>query len=241
MKNLHHHGLWLLLCGVLTACAGTAPVVSEGEAGCEAPGELVPFEQACAEEQSVVALCSEEGCAVFRCREVAGYLMAGQVVRTRGGGLVLPQGQGSAMRFWGSAQPLPGSSRSVFIIPWGPRPPPELLPSQKQMLEELKALRSKPYEMHHLFPKEFKEWFREKGIDIDQYTMPLEVEEHRRIHRGKDGGPWNEAWRKYIENNPNALKPEIEKYAGQLIYEFRLYGLVVPFRPRVPPPPVGGS
>ncbi len=232
--------MWLLLCGVLTACAATAPAVSEGELGCEAPGEFALFEDACAEEQSVVALCSEEGCGVFRCRDVAGYLMAGQVVRTKGGGLFLPNGQGSAMRFWGSAQALPGNARPVFIIPWGPRPPPELLPSQKQMLEELKAQQGKPYEMHHIFPKEFRVWFERKGIDIDQHTMSLEVEEHRRIHKGERGGPWNEAWRRYIEKNQGASKPEIEKQAGRLIYEFGLYGIVVPFRPRVPPPPVGG-
>jgi hypothetical protein len=81
----------------------------------------------------------------------------------------------------------------VFIIPW--KPQPELRPSQKQMLEEQAAERNKPHEKHHIFPRAFRAWFTEMGIDIDQYVIPLEVEKHRSIHRGADGGPWNAAWR----------------------------------------------
>jgi uncharacterized lipoprotein (TIGR02269 family) len=226
--------LWLLACSVLTACATTQPFVSEGE-GCEASAQAVSFEEACEGEGSLLAVCGTEACAVYRCREVAAELMAGQVVPTRGGGLARPPGE--AMRYWGSAQGLPKNARPVFIIPWGQGARPELLPSQKQLLAELKEQRTKVYEMHHIFPREFKEWFKEKGIDIDLYTMPLEVEEHRRIHRGANGGEWNAAWRRYQEKNLGASKIEIMKYAGQLIYEFRLYGLIVPYRPRVLPPP----
>jgi hypothetical protein len=57
----------------------------------------------------------------------------------------------------------------------------------------------------------------------------LEVEEHRRIHRGAKGGPWNEAWRLFKKARPNATKLEIELHAGKLIYEFNLYGVVVPY------------
>ena len=55
------------------------------------------------------------------------------------------------------------------------------------------------------------------------------MEEHRRIHRGANGGPWNEAWRRYQKAHLGATKLEIELHAGQLIYEFKLYGVVVPY------------
>ncbi|HEX8704077.1 MAG TPA: DUF2380 domain-containing protein [Myxococcaceae bacterium] len=52
----------------------------------------------------------------------------------------------------------------------------------------------------------------------------------RRIHRGANGGPWNEAWRRFQKANRDATKLEIELHAGKLIYEFNLYGVVVPYR-----------
>jgi uncharacterized lipoprotein (TIGR02269 family) len=234
---------WLLVCGVLTACATGPHVVSEGE-GCEASARALPFAEACEEDEILLAVCGAEACAVYRCREVAQELLSGQVVLTRGGGLTRPPNpnQNPAQRYWGSAQGLPKNAQPVFIIPWGPKPKQELLPSQEQQLEELKAQRTKVYEMHHIFPREFQLWFASKGIEIDLFTLPLEVEEHRRIHRGAQGGPWNAAWRDYIKNNRGALKADIFKHAGQLIYEFGLFGSVVPYRPRaLQPPPIGGS
>jgi uncharacterized lipoprotein (TIGR02269 family) len=91
---------------------------------------------------------------------------------------------------------------------------------------------SKPYERHHIYPQaeDLKGWFVEKGIDIHQWTLALEVEDHRRIHRGPKGGPWNEAWRRFRRANRGATKQEIELHAGRLIYEFNLYGVVIPYR-----------
>jgi hypothetical protein len=106
----------------------------------------------------------------------------------------------------------------VFIIPW--KHTPELLPSQKQMLEEQAAERSQPHERHHIFPQAFRQWFTDRGIDIEEYVIPLLVEKHRSIHRGVRGGAWNAAWRKFIEarQNQRVPKEEIYRYAGQLIY-----------------------
>jgi hypothetical protein len=44
------------------------------------------------------------------------------------------------------------------------------------------------------------------------------------------GGAPNEAWRRFKAANDGATKLEIELHAGQLIYEFNLYGVVVPYR-----------
>jgi uncharacterized lipoprotein (TIGR02269 family) len=137
---------------------------------------------------------------------------------------------------------LPENSTPVFVIPWGPKPP--LLPSQKKMLEEWEAEWRRPHERHHIFPQEplLKEWFTSKGIDIHQYTILLLVDAHRRIHHPPPkGGAWNEAWRKYKRAHEDASKQEIERYAGQLLYEFELLGPVVPYYRRwTQPPPIGG-
>ena len=118
----------------------------------------------------------------------------------------------------------------MLIIPWNPSSQPRLPPGKKVMvLGGQEQPRGKPYEKHHIYPQELKWWFDQKGINIHQWTLALEVEEHRRIHRGAKGGPWNAAWRRYKDANRNATKLEIELHAGKLIYEFNLYGVVVPY------------
>ncbi|KFE71341.1 putative lipoprotein [Hyalangium minutum] len=105
-----------------------------------------------------------------------------------------------------------------------------MLPSQKALLEEAAKERSKPHEKHHIFPQAFREWFGKQGIAVDAYVIPLKVEKHRSIHRGERGGPWNEAWRQFINARlQGAPKEEIYRHAGQLIYEFELFGPVMPY------------
>jgi len=230
--------LWLWVSCALVACATAQPFGSES-AGAGDEGAAVSFQEACEEESSLLALCDGSQCGLYRCREVMESLALGQVVLARGGALVQPSPQAGAQRYWGSAQELPQDTRPVFIIPWRHKPP--LLPSQQQMLEEVAKERAKPHEKHHIFPRMFKLWFNRKGIDIDEYVILLEVEKHRSIHRGANGGPWNAAWDKFI--NERLVRPvskeEIYRYAGQLIYEFQLFGPVIPYWKQPPPlPPV---
>jgi uncharacterized lipoprotein (TIGR02269 family) len=244
---------WLLACCLLVACAAPQHVESTSE-GCEVAAGPAPFEQLCAEDGSLLALCDEGQCGVYRCREVAEVLTPGKVVlarvrpppqlnpstgTTRTELPPLPSPGPGIERYRGSAQGPLRDLQPVFIIPWGPKPQPELLPSQKQLLAGSQAQRSKAYEGHHIYSQEFREWFTRQGIDIDAYILPLEVEEHRRIHHGPRGGPWNAAWRKFIIAHPNAPPEQIHRYAGQLIHEFGLFGVILPYKLwRLQPPPV---
>jgi len=174
-------------------------------------------------------------CAAYRCWEVAEYLHVGQIVRTRGAHrppqpapLPSPQTRREAGTPWSGPRGLP---QPVLLIPWNSTTQPLLPPGQVMLLESHEQQRGKPYERHHIFPQEegLKKWFELKGINIHQWTLALEVEDHRRIHRGANGGPWNEAWRQFQRAHLNATKREIELHAGKLIYEFNLYGVVVPY------------
>ncbi|MFP2902971.1 TIGR02269 family lipoprotein, partial [Corallococcus sp. 4LFB] len=83
------------------------------------------------------------------------------------------------------------------------------------------------FEKHHIFPqaRDLAEWFNRKGIDIHQYTIPIPVHVHRRIHSGgSSGGLWNKAWREFKSANDLAPPQEIFKHAGELIYRFQLLG-----------------
>jgi hypothetical protein len=60
---------------------------------------------------------------------------------------------------------------------------------------------------------------------------------------GKRRGPgmaWNAAWDRFIQaHSKGASKEESHRYAGQLIYEFELFGPVVPLWKLPPPLPPG--
>jgi uncharacterized lipoprotein (TIGR02269 family) len=233
--------MWLALCVWLTSCATAQPSWGGEDVGDE--GQVASFEELCAEEESLLPLCDGQQCGLYRCREVMERLAQGRVVPARTGGMVQLAPGGTAQRYWGSADGLPEPSQPVFIIPWGPKSP--LLPSQQKQLEKWEAERNKPHEKHHIFSQapDLKGWFELKGINIHEYTIPLEVGFHRSIHRPPPpGGAWNEAWRKYRDAHRNATKEEIMRYAGQLIYEFGLFGPVVPYWRRwTQPPPIQGD
>ncbi len=236
--------LWMCLVGLslLAACAMTQPSAGDGaSAGCEATAKAFSFFEACRSQDSLLALCDEHQCGLYRCQEVVEHLSVGQVVLARGvAPRPPPNPQVGSQRYWGSAQGVPRDSRPVFIIPWGPRTQQELLPSQKEALEKAQAERNKPHEQHHIFPRAFRRWFEQKRINIDGYTIPLLVEKHRSIHRGVNGGPWNAAWDKFIQENDDATPEEIFRYAGQLIYEFELFGPVTPYGRRLSQPMPSG-
>lgn len=228
---------WVLLAVGVSACAAT-PLSGSGGAGDEESTQAASFDDLCEEATSMVALCAGEQCALYRCQEVKEHLPMRRVVPARFPVGALPNPQAGAQRNWGSAQQLPETTRPVFIIPWSHKPP--LLPSQEEMLARHAAERRKPHERHHIFPQAFRAWFTAQGIDIDEYLIPLEVEKHRSIHRGANGGPWNAAWDKFIKAHPDETpKEEIHRYAGQLSYEFEFLGLVAPLWRQPPSLPLG--
>jgi uncharacterized lipoprotein (TIGR02269 family) len=227
--------MWWLLSGLLVGCAAAPHALGPEQTGCDE--QPASFEQVCQQEDTLLALCEGGQCAAYRCREVAEYLRVGQVVRTRWPirpplprPPPSPQTRREVGSPWSGPQGVAQQVTPVFIIPWKGAAPP-LPPGKVEVLESQEQPRGKPYEKHHIYPqaKDLKEWFTDKGIDIHQWTLALEVEEHRRIHRGANGGPWNEAWRRFKNAHRNATKLEIELHAGKLIYEFNLYGVVVPY------------
>ena len=232
--------LWGLLLGVLLAgCAASEPALREREA----EGDSA--------DTCLTLLCDEEVCGFYRCEDVAGAMAASEGAEVAPGGVVkaldmqglgvYPPGySGSPMRYWGRPLPLQREQGAVFIIPWRNHHLRKLLPSQKQLIEEANRNLNRPHEKHHIFPQEFKAWFELNGINIHQWTMFIEAELHQDIHRGPSGGPWNAAWRQYIQGKRRrkVAKEEIWKHAWELCVRF---GLMAPLQPyygktQLPPP-----
>ena len=79
-------------------------------------------------------------------------------------------------------------------------------------------------EVHHGFPEQFKNWFAERDINVNNVAFYYDLPEgiHRRsdengIHTNNNplGTNWNNAWQQFIDTNPNATKMDVFK---QLLY-----------------------
>lgn len=212
----------LLFCVLLAACASTSPPQREWE-------DATAHGDSCAEEDRCNAfVCDEGGCSVFRCEDMA----AGRVVLARGAAVAAPAAPRPPRRRLGGDVPLPGEKDAILTFRWNNHPAPRLRSQQASVIRD-------PVK-HHIFPQqaELARWFRRKGLDIHQHTMVIERADHVRIHRGANGGPWNEAWREFHLQNQNATKEDIWRHAMELLFRFELTGPVVPYSRRLPPPPI---
>jgi uncharacterized lipoprotein (TIGR02269 family) len=245
---MHTLRVWGLLFGMLLAgCAASGPSLRE-----EAELDAACPEEAHQEADSCLAfLCDEEVCGFFHCEDVAAVAASegadaapGSVVRTRGGGpsavSLYPPGYNPQLRHRGRPLSAPEQQGAVFIIPWGNHHHRHLLPGQKQLIEDANARLNRPHEKHHIFSQAFKKWFEIRGIDIHQWTMLIETGLHKRIHRGENGGPWNAAWRQFIQEKQGHVvtKEEIWKHAWELCVRFGLMAPLLPYygKTRLPPP-----
>ena len=219
MRNVSR--LWLLLVGLLAACATSNPIVREADN----PPEVVDsWEEGCEDARSLVLLCREDSdeCGFFRCREVAPQQEV--LLASRGGGpIYIPGASPSAPRRW-RGRPLswPRNNEPVLTFRFNrhfdPKPPQPTLPPGRWV-------------RHHIFSQALREWFHSRGVpDIHQFTLLIPEHVHVRIHGGgPSGGRWNQAWRDFIDARPNASPADIYRHAGELIFRFELTGTIVPY------------
>lgn len=93
---------------------------------------------------------------------------------------------------------------------------------------------------HHLFPQatEFREWFRDNGIDVHAWTMVIPEHEHLRIHGSSGrGGLWNEAWRQFMKANQGrqVSQKEIFHKAFDLAFHFGIAGPITSYEHPIVP------
>ncbi|WP_375773447.1 TIGR02269 family lipoprotein [Archangium gephyra] len=222
-----------LLCVLLVACA--TPVSGGREDG-EAPEAISSWEEARADPGCVVPVCDDERCALWRCRDLveveAALSPSPPVVLARG---PMPQAMrpplvGNPSRWWGRTLAIPASREPVFEIPWHNWKLRDQLARQKHPLGCM--LPPEPLEKHHIFPQQQRlaAWFESNGIDIHAFTILLPRSVHRRLHSGSStGGQWNEAWRRFQDQNPRANAQEMWRFAFELMLLFNVDGPLVPY------------
>jgi uncharacterized lipoprotein (TIGR02269 family) len=187
--------LWVLLLAVLvTACASTDVTRQRWEAAeeCDDPEA----------DRCTVLLCGVEACALYSCEDVD----PGGIVRAQAVAPVRPPAAPTArpfatpanrQRYWGSMQGLPDNAEPIFIIPWNESSEAYAARLKKEMEDSPK----RTWVKHHVFPQAMKEWFTDRGVNIHEWTLVLDKQIHEKIHYGANGGPWNAAWRRFIEDN----------------------------------------
>jgi uncharacterized lipoprotein (TIGR02269 family) len=184
--------------------------------------EVVSWEEGCQDTTTLELLCSEDTCAFFRCRDLTDVTEepSGEVEPARWPGLMPP---GGFRRGW--RLPRRGAD-PVFVIRWNNHPAPNRPIRRALPLDQLIK--------HHIFSQEprLAAWFRQKGINIHQYTLLISRAVHLRIHsRGSRGGMWNAEWRHFMESRDSATSEEIWQHAIKLIIKYDLTGAqMVPYR-----------
>ncbi len=88
---------------------------------------------------------------------------------------------------------------------------------------------------HHLMPRQFKDFFAKRGIDIDAHTVTLgDVSHLKGVHGNGIGnmpGKWNQQWADWISRNPNATASDIYRQLGSMMDRYNLNGLTIhPYR-----------
>jgi RHS repeat-associated protein len=80
-------------------------------------------------------------------------------------------------------------------------------------------LAGKAFHKHHIFPqaREFRQIFRNAGINVDHFTVRIEADFHLRVlHGGSNGGPWNREWREFFAKNVGVGHEEIIQFGQDL-------------------------
>jgi hypothetical protein len=123
----------------------------------------------------------------------------------------------------GKAAKMVAETKTIFR---GAKPLLKNTTPQMPLIEKPVLLPSTKVADHHIFPQQFKKFFAERGIEINDYTVSLGQTTHLRGVHGKGNagltGKWNNKWEQFIESNPKATAKEVYQFAGKLMDEFNL-------------------
>lgn len=80
------------------------------------------------------------------------------------------------------------------------------------------------YEKHHIFPKEFRKQFKDKGINVHKYTIKIDKSFHKQLH-SPHGFKWNAEWYKFLNQPIRPSKYQIYRQAVKMLDEVGLQNL----------------
>lgn len=220
---------WASLLLVTVGCAGAPAHIGSDDlrvASVEDSAEDCAQSAGASEAGCYAPSCGEEECGLYRCEDLASPPYALRFPPAQAAGSATARIE----RYWGGAVPLPGR-QAVFIIPWYRR---ESLPSVAAARKAIADWHRREKERHHIFPRAFEAYFKGVGIDIHQYTLLVDVAEHRRVHAGREGGPWNQDWFDWIRANQlSATRADHFQHGGRMVERDGLIGVPMTYWQRL--------
>jgi uncharacterized lipoprotein (TIGR02269 family) len=213
---------------LLAACATSSPALHAWEEAEHADATTCDAADA---DQCVVLACDEGECAFFDCADVDPEALAYE-----------PLAHGVELaRFPRPPSRGPGTQRNWRRAGLREDARPRLtfhFRYRQGFLPAFPRLEGKLIK-HHLFPQaqQFRKWFVKNGINIHEWTMLIPEHVHLSIHRGANGGLWNQAWQQFIIANPGPVPREVLiRKAFELALRFDIAGPLRPYHAPVPPP-----
>ncbi len=90
---------------------------------------------------------------------------------------------------------------------------------------------------HHVFPQAFRQWFLDRGVNIDDYAVVLDKLTHKVMHAGNaTGGWWNEEmmnamYQREADLGRKLTADEVLKVGEKIMKQFRINNLpIVPYK-----------
>jgi hypothetical protein len=89
---------------------------------------------------------------------------------------------------------------------------------------------------HHIFPQGRRQWFADRGVDVDQFTVRLDRTTHDAFHAGggpgRGGGWWNDQMMTTLTQREatigrNLMPSEIQGIGNQIMQRFGIGGLPI--------------
>lgn len=94
---------------------------------------------------------------------------------------------------------------------------------QKMFPDTRKSLQQ---DSHHIFPQKHRTFFREAGINVDEFAVLMDQKSHLQMHTAREG--YNTAWNQFVDScktneiTPTQTRQYASQYAGQLLTSFGL-------------------
>lgn len=103
---------------------------------------------------------------------------------------------------------------------------PKAIKVSEKVAEGLKKAEQTGEEIHqhHLLPKQHKDFFEGKGLNIEEWKIPLPKSIHTQkpgIHTNT-GGNWNKVWRQFKKDVSNASGRQIVHQLNTMMKDFGL-------------------
>ena len=165
------------------------------------------------------------------------FRSGGRVSIAAGGTVSVRYQNGVPHRPPGEISRITTNANGELVLHYQTNPAPSSGPILERQAQKALPAPKGPFADHHLFPRQYKEFFKARNIDIDEYAVTLEQNlmhlkgVHGKGNMGQMPGKWNKNWGEFIIKNPDATPMDVYQQLGKMMDDYNLSGLPIhPYR-----------